>query len=408
MMEDVPPPSDAPQASAKLNFRAVWDTAGFSLRFVIVLTAAFLLLTVSHLLSVVLADDGPSSYKAVSISGEASGIGIYDPSVAFESEKNGWLAYSALKSGGADALVEVHMAITQNGGKNWSYSGTPVFMSRRETLYGPDGVTPLAEGVVRYEVPGLLYDPDDKGKEWKIFAYRYFWNGDVDLAQKTAVIAYKTSSNPLEKWSEEVWLFSARSGIPPPPYDRLVLLPLLRLSSEFSDIVSFSEPAPFLKDGKTYLLLTAFTRADRPARLVLLQTADHGQSWLYLGTILKETDSGKKETVQLSGGSLVSVGGKIYLLAGFGDANTKSFGVEVFEVADISKAALRRDPKTGLPVRVDVIVPRADQSLTALGAGSAAYHENLVHGALISQMGMDGGRPVFNILKTFRKIGEKD
>ena len=409
-MTDQPQIPEEQSFPASLSFKEAWRGFPLVFRALIFFCVFFIVLTISHLAVTLFSSPTDDGYKKIRISGETAESGIYDPSVAFSSETVAWLAYSVVKAGKnpANPLAEVHLAISSDAGKNWNYIGTPVFSSRNETLYAPDGTTPLAEGIVRYEGPGLIYDPKDTGREWKIFAYRYFWNGDVDLATKTAVISLKYTSDPMGKWSDEIWLFSARPGIPPAPYDRLVLLALSLLSPELADVTSYSEPAPFVYDGKIYLLLTAFSGNDKPTRLVLIVSNDHGNGWRYVGSPLSYKDAGIKEITQVSGGSLVAAAGKVYLLAGFGTEQIRSLGVDVFEMADISKAALRRDAKSGLPLVIEKIPPARDSPLLALGAGSASADARLVRGIMLSQMTMENGQPHFDIFSTLCKIGQKD
>lgn len=410
-MTGQPQPSEKPEPKTNSSLKEAWRALPFSMHLTGYFGGAFILLTIAQLLSGVFSSNPAAEYEKIRINGETAQLGIYDPSVAFTSENAAWLAYSALaigKDASGEPLVEVHLAMSSDAGKNWNYAGTPVFTSRNETLYQADGMTPMATGITRYEVPGLVYDPEDKGREWKIFSYRYFWNGDVALAERTAVIALKYASDPLGKWSDEIWLFSARPGIPPAPYDRLVLLSLSRLSPDLADVTSFSEPAPFMKDGRLYLLLTAFTGADQPTRLVLIASNDHGNSWYYIGSPLSFKDAGKKEITRVSGGSFSEANGKVYLLAGFGDEKIRSYGASVFEVSDLSLGKLRRDQKSGLPVMIEKIEPPADMPLVGMGAGSASWDRRASKGVMLSQTSLEKSKPVFNIFYTLQKVGKKD
>jgi len=104
------------------------------------------------------------SYEKINIHGETAYWGVYDPSVEYDENGIGYLAYSALLKQG---YVDTHLAKSADNGKTWnkiaeinsSVSDSIVYKNK------------IAEGAWRHETPTLLYDKDelDKNKKWKLF-----------------------------------------------------------------------------------------------------------------------------------------------------------------------------------------------------------------------------------------------
>lgn len=399
------------EPAGRLALYAAWRLLPFTVRASSVISAAFILITLAHVLGFSSAQERRASFEKIRIDSESAELGVFDPSVAFITDKQAWMAYTAVGYGSkqGEPLAEIHLAETQTAGQFWQAAGNPVFTSRSaETLYAADGMTPRAQGIVRYESPGLLHDPQDKGREWKIFAYRYFWNGDKALSRETSVIALKYASTPAGPWSQEIWLFGAGAKAPPPPYDRLVLLPLSRLHTSLAGVTGYSDPAPFIYKGRIYLLLTAFTGKDAPTRLILIASNDHGNSWYYAGTLLDAAALKDKAVTRVSGGSFVQKADKIFLMAGFGDDIMQSRDIRLFEIADLARAKLKTNPKTAQPVEAARILPPQGSLLTGLGFGFAAGDDRLTNGFMVSHMKPPGNGSVFNILSSGGNPLKKD
>ncbi len=317
-------------------------------------------------------------------------IGIYDPSIAYDAVNDRfWLAYSSIipKENKNNFDININIAYLTSVGGQWNY-GYTVFKGKKDLLDTPDGRISEIEGIWRYETPTLVYNPDDTGKEWKIFAYKYFWTGNKDDARKYSAIVLKTTSDISSpyKWSNEKWLFSARLGQPPAPYEHLVLLHLNRLDPALSNVAYYAEPAAIYYKG---ILLMAFTvyrnDSNKPDSIVMIGSQDNGNSWFYLGEILNSNIAkhyGRYDRVDAS--SFTIYDGKLYLMVSFGSSKVKHMGTHIFEFENFAKAKLKSDKKS-IPILVNYIAPPFPNSLTEIGGGSAAYHEKLGNNVFISQ-----------------------
>ena len=331
-------------------------------------------------------------------------IGIYDPSIAYDHKKEVfWLAYSSIQPRNDNQKfdIDINIAYRHKDGKRWQYSGS-VFTGKKDLLDSVNGNTSDIEGVWRYETPTLVYDPDDKGREWKIFAYKYFWTGNVDDARKYSTIVMKTSSDISDsyKWSNEEWLFSARPGQPPLPYGRLVLLHLNRLNPTLSDVSYYAEPAAIYYGGALLMAFSIYRNENKPDGIIMIGSQDHGNSWLYLGTLFTSEEAKNYGSYnRVDAANFAVKDGKLYLMVSFGNDVVKHIGTHIFEFENFAKAKLKSD-KNGYPIAVNYIEPPFLDSLTPLGGGSSAYHEKLPSGILMSQRVMSGSNKNFFIYKT--------
>lgn len=327
---------------------------------------------------------------------------LLDPALALETGgQRAYLAFTGIDGRPQGGGIGVHLALAQLPCNTWQLLGK-VFEGRKEDLLAPDGTTPLASGVWRYETPSIVHDPEDAGREWKIYAYKYFWANNVDLAKRYGVIVYKYGSQPVSgKWSPEEWLFSAAPDFPPPPYQAIVGTHLNTLSSALASYTSYSRPSVISAGGYLLMTLSAFQDAETPEAIILLGSADHGKTWVYMGKPLTEADAPKVGPyTRLSGASLLLSGGRIYLAAVLGDDKTDNLGTFIFDFSDVSAGALARDEK-GAP-RLLRHIPLQSVSPSPTGGGFSAYVDGCEHGILTSEM--SGLLNRFQIFKTFRKF----
>ncbi len=337
--------------------------------------------------------------------------GLFDPTVEYQDEKTGWLAYSAIdvSDESVEPLVSVNISHTHSGGKRFNLSHT-VFDSKFDSLSELiDGEEDVRVGVWRYEMPALVYTPEDTGREWKIFAYRYFWDlsGDIELARTTGIIVYKDTSDPTTRtWSDEKWLFSAGNGNPPFPYNKLVLLSLNRLHPSLQDVTAYSDPGAYFKDGMLYLTLSAFTDdANAPDRLVLIGSQDFGQSWGYVGTLFTRDDVKEiEEYTQFSGGQIVEKDGVPYLLVSFGTKSQVANGTFVLAFDDLASGKIRRSQTGSLDIINHFVL---DEDITStMGGGQADYHEYNSEGLFMSVMDTSKIKP-FEVVGRGHKLIKK-
>lgn len=357
--------------------------------------------------------------RPMSIKGENyANLGIYDPSIAYDSQGSGlWMAYAAInqrlaREKGHDMPdINIHMANSFDRGKRWSFSHA-LFTGKHDTLTLADGSFSDKKGTWRYEAPSLVYDDSDPEQPWKVFAYKYFWTGDINEARKYSAIVYKSAKTMnTHRWTNETWLFTANKNQLPPPYNSLVSAHLNDLHPSLKDMKYYAEVGALAaSDGVLLMTLTAFKDDKQPDRIILIFSPDKGKSWHYLGTpITSEQAQHYGDFTRVSGSSLVEQQKRIYLMVSFGDNTIEHQGTHVFEFERsgnslISKNMLKKD-KQGFPDPVKVIEPTDAEFLGPYGGGQSAYHPKLRYsGVLMPQMMRDGSSQPFKIYKTLKHI----
>lgn len=338
--------------------------------------------------------------------------GALDPAIATDGSgvpKN-MMAATVLTpppEGKSGVATEIHLFSADSECNSWSHLSA-VFDAQDENLLAPDGETTLAQGFWRVETPALVYDPDDPGKEWKIFAYKYFWSGNMKLTGYYSTIVYKYAHDPFQKWSDEQWLFAARPDYPPAPYGDLVQHKLNTLSPALADVMFYTRPSVVYDQGVMLMSLSAFTQsalsnsAAGPAldRIVMIASFDHGKSWQYLGTPLSAADLPNiGPYTKLQGATLLRAEGQLYLAAVLGDKDTAGLGTFLFPFDDLAKATLQRDGKD-VPVLARHI-PRLSAQPTATGGGFAAYLPTCKGGIITSEF--SGLRRSFQIFNSYQR-----
>ena len=352
---------------------------------IILVGVVFLGVTVKNVLTVLSLWSIPQSFKIVNDSGDQ---GVFDPSIEYANEDQGWMAYSSISSG-EDAFlpgVNINLATSTKGRSRWVFNQT-VFNSKIETYVDFEGEEAFERlGIWRYEMPSLVYTPEDTGREWKIFAYRYFWEGSDDFSRTTGTIVYRETGDIASgQWSEEKWLFSANPYNPPKPYNELVLLHLNVLHPSLNDITSYADPAGFYKDGVLYMTLSAYTSPDYPDRVILIASKDHGQSWLYINDLVTQKDvQALKGYNRFSGAQLIEKDSVPYLLITFGDRLQNGLGSFVLGIKDLESGIMQYNDDGALSILNHF--PLNEKVTSPLGGGSSDYHENVKKGLLMSVM----------------------
>ena len=245
----------------------------------------------------------------------------------------------------------------------------------------------------------MVFDPDDPGREWKVFAYKYLWtpDGNFTATRRYSGIISAWAGTPGQAWENEGITFAAAPGYPPPPYDEHARVRLNELDPSLADVTLYARPSAVYAQGALLMTLSAYAGQETPDRIVMIVSLDHGKTWQYVGTPLRLADlAALGPYTRLGGASLLMQGGKAYLAAVFGDAQTAGLGTHIFAFDDVSKGALKRDA-AGKPQVVRVL-PRFSAAPTAIGGGYAAYTDNCFGEMLTGEH--SGLRRMFQIFKT--------
>ncbi|MBI1215714.1 MAG: hypothetical protein GC185_07845 [Alphaproteobacteria bacterium] len=343
------------------SFKEIFSDVPWMYQVVLVVGAAFILFSIVNTVYVFYTFSerlAPQQEppRVIAISGAGADGGLLDPAIASNGRIQA-MAVTDMKQpdfvlpGNPKHLFNTIMAIGIDKCDKWAPVGAPVFKGASDVLVGPDSTTPFPAGTWRYETPGLAYDPDDKGREWKLFAYKYYSNNTPSLSPLYSAIVYKYAPDPHGPWSDEQWILSAAPDKPPQPYAGLVRQYISRMDPAVSNLYSFSRPSVVYSKGVLFMSLSAFQRGfSLPVGIILLASTDHGKSWQYINTLLTMKDAKDLGDYTIGGGSLFMHDGKMYMAVVFGDAASAGLGSFIIPVADPVKGQLERDEKTGLPV----------------------------------------------------------
>lgn len=329
---------------------------------------------------------------------------MMDPSIAFSpNDKVMAMAFTAQ----SDTNISTRLVLTNHLCEKWEFKEQGI-EGKPDTLIAPDGLSEFRKGSWRVETPSLVYDPDDKGKEWKLFAYKYFWspndplNAAIKIAKYYGVITYKYSSNLYDGvWSEEKWLFSPTQGYPPKPYQTLVSFYLNSLSPDLTNITSYSRPSVVYLNGTLFMGLSAFTNNPYPDRMILLSSSDHGKTWKYLGSPTGKRDAQYIDDAKIfRGANLIKYEDKIYVAAVFGDENSDN-GTTILSFENINSAKINRNPENNSPLvenRFERFARKNDMS----NGGFITYADACDRpGIIVSEQNAETGQ--FKLIRTFEK-----
>jgi len=278
------------------------------------------------------------SFDKIEIEEEDSIAGVGDPDIAYNSEgTEGYMVYSAGSDGSEENGVRTNLAKTTDNGKTWKYIKTinPVVRDAVDFQGGK------VIGKWVSEVPSLVYDPEDVGREWKLFYHRYFMRdiseeyGALDSKRRilqVGGVAYRYADNPEEEWSEETFLdFS---------------------DSELGRYVVYTEIGSLYNNGNLYVSLMAI-RDKTSADVILLVSENHGQDWKYVGKVLEGKKAEEFGADWFTGTEIVSKGERQFLFvvpeiikAGklFDPEDEEThLGTLILEFEDISQGILKKE-----------------------------------------------------------------
>lgn len=326
-------------------------------------------------------------YEKITIIGEASTRGVADPSVEYNKDGSvGWLAYSSIETPASESksafshFIHTHLAKSTDHGKTWE------FVARVNTS-NVDSVVlkgKTVKGVWDNEVCSLVYDPDDEGREWKLFWHKYFSNplsksNEQKRIHEYSWIMYKYANTP-EKLSSatEIKLFDTGSTEIKAKHNLNKML-------KWSKPTTYSEIGSLYKDGVLYLSLSGFIMRDmKGSKIFLLSSADHGKTWNYVNDLINYKRAKKidKSYLSITASSLVVENSRAFLLgspiAMVGKRGIY-LGTIVFEFDDISKGNLKKDSNGN--IKVIKFIKRGLEG--EFNAGQSDYDEHNINGGFI-------------------------
>jgi hypothetical protein len=290
-------------------------------------------------------------YEKIKVIGEKGKHGMFDPSVVYGKDGTGWLVYSSVNA----PVVNTNLAVSNNGGRTWKYV-------RALNKPAEDSVTykrRKVKGFWVHETPSLLHDPEDKGREWKLFWHKYFFKTPYkpkDHIWTYGGIAYKYASDPRGPWSEEKLLLAMETYRK--FYDKKARI-LKDIDPSLKKYALFYEPGIIIEDGIIYLSLDASVPETglgkwNKRKIVLISSPDHGKTWEFVNYLTDSGDAKKLGYLAFSASSIVREKGRLFLLvAPVGSLSVKNKahnGTYIFEFEDISRGLLKRNTENELIV----------------------------------------------------------
>lgn len=345
-------------------------------------------------------------YEPLVVAGESTqGNGICNPSMAYTLDgKTGWLVYSAIRQGGKylkqvpiGPYCETHLAGTADGGKTWTFVQA-INRSVDDMLKNYDGQK--LPGVWRYDAPSLVHDPGDPGREWKVFTHSYFWNLQNDRMPAYGWISMQTASDPAGEWTAPQPLFGS-DLYPPKPY-QFTRINVNALDKSLRGTLVYTEPGAycFQRYGTLYLSLTALIRTG-PEKVVLLTSADHGNTWSFVSTLVTNADAAPLGYKRFDGSAITEQAGRVFFLVSPDNGTAEHFGTLVIEFDDLYTGRLQRGADGKLLVQKHIHAPGDSKA----DAGRSCYDEHNTHGGvLLPQVNTKNAPQIFQIWSTHQSL----
>jgi len=363
----------------------------------------------------------PSVYERIVIKNETANKGVFDPAVEYNQDgSQGWLIYSGLEQEPEEIndhypkYVHTHLARSTDHGKTWTFVKR-INESQEDTIHSPlfKKILGLKSDTIKgtwyHEVPTLVHDPDDPGAEWKLFWHKYFSidkhslpGPDPIVQQRHRIlthswIMYKSASSPEELSSaEEIKLFATGSAQTKAKYN-------FDDYTGLKGITVYSEPGSIYKDGVLYLTLSWFQAGEgEEHKLLLLSSADHGETWGYRGVVINDDDARRLGgCIRFTGSALVEADGRVFLLICPIKKRIGYDGVYIFEFEDIAEGRLKRNSKGELIIHKYVKQGMANK----LNGGQSDYDAHNTYGGIImSQADISSSPKIGQIYSTKEKI----
>jgi len=349
-------------------------------------------------------------YDRIILSGDDANKGFFDPSVEYKDENTGYLVYSSLEQKPENIqffnieFIHTSLAKSRDNGKTWTYvkrltesTSDSIESPYFAKLLGQDSDT--IEGEWHNEVPVLVYDPDDSGKQWKLFWHKYFSKDMPNGEERPRILDHswimlKEADSPenLDK-AEEIKLFSTSLS----PGARYNFEEATGLPTAIHN--AYTEPGAVYWNGKIYVSLSYFRNDEHT--LILVSSSDHGKTWNYVGVILDGKD-GFGDYKNFWGAGLAEEQGRLFLLAPPIQKKKDGYlGTYVFEFENIDQARLKRDNDGKL-----IPYKYFKRSLPGnINSGQADYHKYNTYGGLIMpQADLDSNPRIAQLWSTKENI----
>jgi hypothetical protein len=352
----------------------------------------------------------PRTYSAdgetlLTVTGDDSPSGIYDPSVVVSGGR-AWLAYSSVDyhvDGQGDRVQDVGLRIARSddGGATWTYART-VVAPGAASLADPEGTVcgqTVCNGRWAYETSWLVEDPAAPPAErFRLYAHQYF------LYPPHATVAGQ-SATKYHLGAIVVWTAAApdQLGGTPRTALRWNLTPasftggvnVNGLGSALAPCLVVAEGSAAVRGGQMDLVLTCIEPGAEPLpqKIVLLRSADHGQSFSYVRTLLEAGDAAWLGASHFTAPALLAGPDPAPVLVVTPSYGGLYLGCGVIPFEDADAGTLRRNGGAPVFIRFD---PTAEDTM----GGACAAARLPAFGLLRSQVSVvEAWPPVFRIVR---------
>ncbi len=242
------------------------------------------------------------AYTLISVPGDPNAVsGIFDPSVVKSASGTVWLAYSSAHYyiNGSNQLVEdisTSIAKSSDGGQTFSYIQTV------GAAQGPVAVTDTTHSVCGqqtctgrwiYEVPFMVEDAGDPdpARRFKLFAHKYFLYPPATPSTEHVLgaIVMWTASTPDGSWSAETSALVWNSTPPEIPGGTSINM----LDAALTPCLLVTEGSASVNAGTIDFAMNCTYASGSlfPAKIVLLRSTDHANTFTYVSTLLSPADA---------------------------------------------------------------------------------------------------------------------
>lgn len=260
-----------------------------------------------------------ANYLTLSINGDTSLSGVFDPSLIRTSATELWMAYSGVDyylngSGELVRDVGVHVAKSEDNGSTFTKAvsvapAAPAVVTDTDSAFSACGAA-TCTGRWVHETSWLIDDETDPNtsERFKMFASKYFLNpGNApDTLYHLGSIVMWTAANPAGPWSAETSILGWNLT-PPETAARFTLnsldndlagciIAVEGSAAVRSDSIDFAFACPY-DDGGTVL-----------QKIVMLRSTDHLSTLTYVGTALAAADAATLGATHYSAPALLAGG----------------------------------------------------------------------------------------------------
>jgi hypothetical protein len=330
-----------------------------------------------------------ASYQVLSIVGDTSPSGVFDPSVLRLGNGELWMSYSSVNyyNNANSQLVQdvgIRLARSTNGGATFNYVAT-IATPGNASVTDTAGLTACGASTCMgrwvYETSWLIDDSTDPNpaRRFKLFAHKYFLapgRVPATLYHLGSIVMW-TASAPDAAWSTETSLLGW--NLTPPELTPLRIVNAVH--TELAPCIAVAEGSATVRGSDIDFVFACIYPGSNPLpqKIVMLRTLDHANTFQYVATLLTPDDAAPIGANHFSAPSILAIPGTAPLLLATPVVGGSYAGCVAIPFADDTNGLLFR--VNNLPVGI-MYLP----VLNAVG-GACAYDRGLgARGVLLNNV----------------------